>query len=125
VNGSSINVPDDIKGRVAIIHFWTEGCSSCMREMPEMESLYSAHKDKGLSIIAVNVGQEREAVEASIRNMKITYTVALDRDGKASRKYQVSALPRTFFLDRNGVVRYNLFGEANEALLKQLVDKLL
>jgi thiol-disulfide isomerase/thioredoxin len=125
VNGSSINVPDDIKGRVAIIHFWTEGCSSCMREMPEMESLYSAHKDKGLSIIAVNVGQEREAVEASIRNMKITYTVALDRDGKVSRKYQVSALPRTFFLDRNGVVRYNLFGEANEALLKQLVDKLL
>jgi alkyl hydroperoxide reductase subunit AhpC len=57
--------------------------------------------------------------------MKITYTVALDRDGKVSRKYQVSALPRTFFLDRNGVVRYNLFGEANEALLKQLVDKLL
>jgi hypothetical protein len=51
--------------------------------------------------------------------------VALDRDGKVSRKYQVSALPRTFFLDRNGVVRYNLFGEANEALLKQLVDKLL
>jgi peroxiredoxin len=125
VKGGSISVPDDLKGRVAIIHFWTEGCSSCMREMPEMESLYGTHKDRGLTIIAINVGQEREAVEASIRNMKLTYTVALDGDGSVSRKYQVSALPRTLFLDRTGVVRYNLFGEANEELLRQLVHKLL
>jgi peroxiredoxin len=125
IDGKTISVPDDLKGRVAIIHFWTEGCSSCMREMPEMESLYATHKDKGLTIIAVNVGQEPEAVKAAIRKLTITYTVALDQDGKVSRKYQVSALPRTFFIDRNGVVRYNLFGEANEELLTQLVHKLL
>ncbi|MGE5237446.1 MAG: TlpA family protein disulfide reductase [Chloroflexota bacterium] len=125
LNGGTISVPDDLKGRVAIIHFWTEGCSSCMREMPEMESLYSTHKDKGLSIIAVNVGQEAEAVDAAIRKLNVTYTVVVDKDGKVSRKYHVSALPRTFFLDRNGVVRYSLFGEANEDLLTQLVHKLL
>ncbi len=125
LHDGTVTVPDDLKGRVTIIHFWTEGCSSCMREMPEMESLYSTHKDKGLSIIAINVGQEPEAVDAAIRKLHITYTVVVDNDGKVSRKYQVSSLPRTFFLDRDAVVRYSLFGEANEELLAQLVHKLL
>jgi cytochrome c biogenesis protein CcmG, thiol:disulfide interchange protein DsbE len=125
LNGKSVTIPNDLKGRVAIVHFWADGCSSCDREMPAMQSLYSSYKDAEFTIVAVDVGQPTEAVKRSVRESKITYTVVLDQDAKVSKKYGVTGLPQTIFLDRDGIIRYKLFGEANEELLGQLVKKLL
>ena len=34
VQGASVSIPENLKGKVVILHFWQIGCSSCRLEMP-------------------------------------------------------------------------------------------
>lgn len=122
---NKITIPDSVKGTVAIIHFWTEGCSSCTREMPAIETLYLKYRNKGLIVVAVNVGQSKEQVRAFIRKIGITYPVLLDPSQNAARQYGALVVPMTFFLDRNGFIKYKILGEASGEILNRLVLKLL
>lgn len=125
INGSLVRIPEDIRGKVALLHFWAGGCSSCREEMPAMESLYSSYGRKGLVILAVNVGQGKDTVKRLVRGMGISYPVLLDSDREAARKYDVVGVPRTYLVDRNGVIRYRILGAASAEVLKKQVISLL
>jgi cytochrome c biogenesis protein CcmG, thiol:disulfide interchange protein DsbE len=85
LGGRPLRIPDDVRGKVVILHFWTGGCSSCREEMPAMESLYSRYGKKGFTILAVNVGQGKEAVRNFAAGMKVSYPLLLDPDAKVAR----------------------------------------
>ena len=125
IAGMKMTIPDSLKGKVVIVHFWAEGCSSCAREMPALESLYAGYKSKGLVVVAVNVGQQKDSVSAFIKKTGINYPVLLDPESIAARTYGVFGLPRTFFLDRAGRIKYKILGEASEKTLKKLALKIL
>lgn len=123
--GSTVTLPDDAKGRIVIIHFWADWCQFCLDEMPALESLYQRYRSKGLVIYAVNVGQSAEAAKAYVNKVRISYPVLLDDDRKTSVKYEVKGLPRTFFVDKAGLIRYKLLGEASADTLRNLLMKML
>lgn len=123
--GGTLRVPDDLRGKVVLIHFWTAGCSSCKEEMPAMETLYGRYQKKGLAVLAVNVGQRREAVRSYLSGLKVSYPVYLDPETRAAREYEVVGVPKTVILDRNGLVRYKIMGSASNASLTKLVTSLL
>ncbi|MDH4233197.1 MAG: TlpA family protein disulfide reductase [Nitrospirota bacterium] len=125
LTGNELTIPDSLRGSVAVIHFWAEGCSSCAREMPALEALYAEYRKKGFVVIAVNVGQKKDAVSAFVGTMGVSYPVVLDPDNYAAKRYEVFGLPRTFFLDRKGFIRYKILGEASEKTLKRLALKIL
>lgn len=125
LNGFPVRIPEDFRGRVMIIHFWTGGCSSCKEEMPAMESLSSSYGKKGLVILAVNVGQGKETVKRLVRGMGIGYPVLLDSGREMARKYDVVGVPRTYLVDRNGVIRYRILGAASPEMLKKQALSLL
>jgi len=125
MSGSAMAIPDDVRGKVAIIHFWAVGCSSCREEMPTFESLLDKYRKRGLVVIAVNVGQRKNDVQSFLKGLKIAYPILLDTDGKASIRYEAMRVPKTFILDRNGVIRYKIVGEATGEMLNKLVLNLL
>lgn len=123
--GSIIKIPDGIRGKVVILHFWQGGCSSCKLEMPAMEGLYKRYRSKGLEVLAVNVGQKKETVETFAAELGVSYPILIDTERKGSSMFGVSDVPRTYIIDRNGIVRYRIFGGATPALLQKLVLSLL
>jgi len=125
LGGHPFRIPDDVRGKVVILHFWAGGCSSCREEMPAMESLYNRYSKKGLTILAINVGQQKEAVRTFVAGMKVSYPVFLDLDTKAAHQYEVVGVPKTFILDRNGQIRYKIVGSASMESLNKLVNSLL
>jgi peroxiredoxin len=125
LNGAPVRLPDDYRGKVVILHFWAGGCSSCKEEMPAMETLYASYARKGLVILAVNVGQRKDTVKVLVRGLGITYPVLLDTDREMAMKYGVVGLPRTYLVDRNGVIRYRIIGAASAEMLKKQVLSLL
>ena len=125
LGGHPFRIPDDARGKVVILHFWAGGCSSCREEMPAMESLFNRYSKKGLTILAVNVGQHKEAVRTFVAGMKVSYPVFLDLDTKAAHQYEVVGVPKTFILDRNGQIRYKIVGSASVESLNKLVNSLL
>jgi len=123
--GRPLRIPDNVRGKVVLLHFWASGCSSCREEMPAMESLFTRYQKKGLAILAVNVGQPSKAVRSFAAGLKVSYPILVDPDNKAAREYEVVGVPKTFILDRNGVIRYKIVGSAGMASLTKLVSSLL
>ncbi len=125
LNGVPVRIPENLRGKVFILHFWQIGCSSCRLEMPAMDGMYDKYRRKGLEILAVNVGQKKETVKAFAAELGISYPILTDMEGKSAALYGVKDVPRTYVIDRSGVVRYRIFGGASPEILKKLILSLL
>ena len=124
--GGTLRIPAGVQGKVAIIHFWSSGCSSsCRDEMIVLETLAASYRSRGVVVVAVNVGQKEGEVREFLKGVNPTYPVALDQVRKGALTYDSVDLPRTFILDRKGLIRYKIIGGAGEGTLRKMVLSLL
>jgi len=119
--GRTVTAPGAFAGNTVVVHFWADWCTYCLEEMPVLDKLYRQYRKQGLMVYAVNVGQGLDAARAYVSRVKITYPVLLDTDGRTAQAYGVLGLPRTFFIDRKGNIKYKLLGEASGETLRKLV----
>jgi len=125
MNGNGTRIPDDLRGKVVVLHFWAVGCSSCREEMPALDALYAKYRKKGLVVLAVNVGQRRDQVKKFLDGLAVGYPVLLDPGRSIAKEYEVVGLPRTVILDRSGIIRFKIVGEANGEILQKYITSLL
>ena len=125
LKGNQVTVPDNYTGKVIVIRFWVDWCKSCAIEMPMMDATYNKYKDRGLVVVAVNVGQQKDVAEAFVKKLKLSYPVVLDTNSAISKKYGVKAVPFTLIIDRKGVVRKRILGEAGSETLEKIIQDLL
>ena len=124
-SGVQVTIPDDLKGKAVVIHFWADWCPHCTKEMPVLDLLFNQYRDRGLIVVGVNVKQTPEIVQAYAKRLRLSFPLLLDAEGKTAFRYDVRVLPRTFFIDRQGNIRYKLHGEAAEEDLRSLILKTL
>lgn len=117
----AVTLPDDLAGKAVVLHFWADWCPYCLEEMPVLDKLYQQYGKQGFMVYAVNVGQGLDTARAYAGKVKITYPVLLDIDGRTAKSFGVRGLPRTFFIDRKGNIKYKLLGEASGETLRKLV----
>ena len=118
----------ELRGQPVMINLWASWCPPCRAEMPAIEKVYRAYKDRGLVVLGVNTTfQDNEADAAAfVREFGLTFLIPLDRDGSVSKRYQLRGLPSTFFVDRNGIIRSVVVGgPMSEALIQSKVEGLL
>jgi peroxiredoxin len=125
LKGVGHTVPDDYAGKVIVIRFWVDSCKSCEKEMPEINALYNKYKDRGLVVLAVNVGQSRSAASAFITRLKISFPALLDTDSSAAERYGARAVPFTVVIDRTGIVRKRILGETDIETFEKIIRSLL
>jgi peroxiredoxin len=123
--GGNVKVPADLTGKVVAIRFWADWCPYCRKEMAELQPVYARLHGRGLEILAVNVAQNRETAQRFIEPLGIQYPVLLDPEGVTARAYGVQALPITLLLDRRGIVRGKIVGEATPEVFERRVVELL
>ena len=116
---------DGLAGTVIALRFWADWCPFCRREMGDLEPVYRRLHDHGLEILAVNVGQDRGRVERFIERLDISYPTLLDPDSAVARRYGVIAIPVTYFIDRDGIVRGRILGESDAATFERMALPLL
>lgn len=126
LDGSTKAFPEDFRGRGVAVRFWADWCPYCREEMKAIQPVYQTLEGKGLDVLAVNVGQDREAAAEFVDTLGgITYGVALDEDSDVAGKFRVIGLPTTFFVDRAGVVQGKILGEAEVETFKSMVERIL
>jgi peroxiredoxin len=101
----------DYRGRVVIVNFWASWCVPCRRELPSMNRAWAKLKPKGVVMLAINLGEEVEAVQAFLKDFPIDFPVLLDRQGRTSQEWRVRGLPTTFVLNPQGEIAYREIGE--------------
>jgi len=125
LKGDKIAMPEDFSGKVVVIRFWIDSCKSCEKEMPEIDLIYNKYKDKGLVVLAINVGQSKNAAEAFATKLHISYPVLLDTDSSTTEQYGVKAVPFTFVVDRKGVITKRILGETERESFEKMIQGLL
>jgi cytochrome c biogenesis protein CcmG/thiol:disulfide interchange protein DsbE len=93
--------------------------------MPQLEAYYREHQGQGFVVLAVNSEESPDAVAAFLKSQDFTFPVVLDPEGVVMGRYEVRALPTSFFIDRKGVVRGVWTGQLTPAQLQKIVDPLL
>lgn len=127
LTGSSLRL-SNLRGKVVILNLWASWCPPCKAEMPTLERIYQEYHSQGLEILAVNnTIQDSSAAAADfVQQNGLTFPVPLDVEGRVSQGYLLSALPTTFFIDSNGIIReVTVGGPLSEALLRIQVETLL
>jgi cytochrome c biogenesis protein CcdA/thiol-disulfide isomerase/thioredoxin len=134
--GPWINSPpltrEQLRGKVVVIDFWTYSCINCLRSIPYVRAWYDRYKDDGLVVIGVHAPEfafERDFanVQKAVRDLGITYPVALDNDWHLWRALKNNYWPAHYFIDAQGRVRYYHHGEGSydesERVIRQLLTE--
>ncbi len=118
----------ELRGQSVMINLWASWCPPCRAEMPAIEKVHRAYKDRGLVVLGVNTTfQDNEADAAAfVEEFGLTFLIPLDRNGSVSKRYQLRGLPTTFFVDRNGIIRSVVVGgPMSKSLIQSKVEELL
>src|SRR5216683_444209 len=133
VGGGTSNLHAE-RGKVVLVNFWATWCEPCKSEMPALQQLADELRDRPFRLYSVDLQEDAPQVEAFQRQYGLNLYAVLDDNGEVTRAYGVRALPATFLIDQQGVVRQQrlgplLVGNAettwSEAWLAQQVRSLL
>ncbi|PIY80623.1 MAG: hypothetical protein COY80_02020 [Candidatus Pacebacteria bacterium CG_4_10_14_0_8_um_filter_42_14] len=120
----------DLKGKVVLVDFWTYSCINCQRTLPYLRDWWEKYQDDGLVIIGVHAPEfefEKVAknVQRAIADFGLTYPVMQDNDYATWRAYDNHYWPAKYLIDKDGMVRYNHFGEGKYDETEKMIQQLL
>ncbi len=94
------------RGRVVLVNFWATWCGPCRIEMPHLARLYDKYKGSGFQLLGVNIDEDPRQAQTLATKLGLRFPVLLDSEKKVSKLYDLSTMPSTVLIDRNGRVRY-------------------
>ncbi|MEW5787973.1 MAG: TlpA disulfide reductase family protein [Pseudomonadota bacterium] len=119
----------DLKGKLVVVNYWATWCPPCRREMPSLERLNQKLKDRGLAVLAVDVGEDADTVFSFTGQLEPapTFPLLLDLDSQAMQAWKVKGLPTTFVVDAQGRVTHRAVGgrEFDHDILTKQLEALL
>ena len=74
--------------------------------MPQLNRLYERYKASGFVLLGVNVDDDQRKAAEVAGKLGVTFPVLLDTDKAVSKLYDLSTMPSTVLIDRDGKVRY-------------------
>lgn len=102
--------------KLTMVIFWSTWSANSEKALLSLEKLYQRYRERGLSVIAINVDGQ-EISEGAVRDigvkagkLKLSFPVLIDHGLVAFHDYGVIAVPTTVVLDKERVIRYELSG---------------
>lgn len=104
-SGKNIKL-SELRGDVVMLNFWASWCGPCRQEMPLLEKIHKKYKRLGFTLLGVNVEENTRDAKNYLKDVKVTFPILFDKTQKTSKLFNVSAMPTTILIDRNGKKRY-------------------
>ena len=125
MDGGELKLSEKPEDAVYILDFWATWCGPCRTAMPILESVAGEFADQNVTLYAVNLQETPEEIKAFLEGQELDVNVALDTDGGVSELYQVTGIPQTVIVGKDGTVQAvhigvspNLEGELRNELTK-------
>lgn len=101
---------DALRGKVVLVDFWASWCVPCRQSFPWMSAVSERYAASGLVVVAIDLDKSREPAEAFLREFSPPFIVAFDPAGKTAVAYDVTAMPSSFLLGRDGSIVHSHAG---------------
>jgi thiol-disulfide isomerase/thioredoxin len=122
--------PAELRGHVVLVNFWTLTCINWLRQEPYVRAWSRAYRDDGLIVVGVHTPEfgfehDIELVRQAVKERDIDYPVAVDNDYGVWSAFDNHFWPALYFVDRDGVIRDQHFGEGRYEEAERVIHRLL
>jgi thiol-disulfide isomerase/thioredoxin len=128
--GSEPLGPAELRGHVVLVNFWTLTCINWLRQEPYVRAWSRAYRDDGLLVIGVHTPEfsfedDLEGVRQAVEVRDIDYPVAQDNGYAIWTAFANHYWPALYFVDKDGVIRDQHFGEGRYEESERVIQELL
>jgi thiol-disulfide isomerase/thioredoxin len=128
--GSEPLGPAELRGHGVVVNFWTLTCINWLRQEPYVRAWSRAYRDDGLIVIGVHTPEfsfehDAEAVRRAMEEREIDYPVVVDNDYEVWSAFANQYWPALYFVDADGVIRDQHFGEGRYEKSERVIQRLL
>jgi peroxiredoxin len=101
----------DYRGKVVLLNFWATWCAPCIQEMPGLQQLHADRPD--LAIVAVSIDEDADEYKRFLSERHVDLITVRDPTESAAKLYHTEGWPETYIIDRKGVIRRKIVGDAD------------
>ena len=115
------------RGKVVYLDFWASWCGPCAKSLPALDQLRREFAPGDFQIVAVNLDRNPAVAARFLKQRPVGYPSAIDPKGSLPGAFGVEAMPTSFLIDRDGVVRYvhRGFRDTDVDPLRKQIQKLV
>ena len=122
--------PDELRGSVVLVNFWTLTCINWLRQEPYVRSWSKTYRDDGLVVLGIHTPEfgfehDLELVRVATHAREIDYPIAADNDYEVWQAFDNHYWPALYFVDREGIIRDEHFGEGRYEQSERVLQRLL
>ncbi len=117
VDGKAVTL-SSLKGKPVMINFWATWCPPCRAEIPIISQMYKETEGGGsYQILGVATQSDTSTIKAFADEFGMGFPLLPDLDSGVVSTYHVLPIPTTFFIDKDGIIRYIQTGPVTRALM--------
>jgi len=122
LSGETFN-NSSIKGKVVLLQFWATWCQYCRGEQEIVDRIQKDYADKGLIVLAVDVGESKKKVKKYLEGNPRAVRIVLTDDTNLAAMYEATRYPIYVVIDRDGNIAAQQNGAAGERALRRLLSR--
>jgi peroxiredoxin len=128
LDGDSVSLAQQ-KGKVVLLNIWATWCHPCRDEIPELRTIHSRYRDRGLELVGVSVDTDGtdETIRTFMKDFEMTFPIWRDPDERISTRFLAVGVPATFLIDKEGILRWRKTGPIapNDTSLTAAIERAL
>ncbi|MBS1212006.1 MAG: cytochrome biosis protein [Proteobacteria bacterium] len=125
-HGKTMKLPQDLKGKVALLRFWALDCSQCSKQLLfSLDRLYQKYKENGFIPVAIHEGRPENCAEKLRQFGSLSFPMLQDELRTVALRFGLVGLPTTYIIDEKGVVREKIIGEVDLEQLEKILTTVL
>jgi peroxiredoxin len=114
-------------GKVTLVNFWASWCAPCRDELPALQKIYDKYRGRSFEIVGINLDKKQQNARTSVKRYGLNFTVLHDPNSTVVRLYKGQAMPCSYLLDQDGVIRevFNGFSAKKQIQMEKAIEQLL
>lgn len=115
----------DMRGNIVVLNFWASWCSPCRMEADLLESAWQKYREQDVIFLGVAWADSEPKSLAFLEEFNISYPNAPDLGSAISADYEITGVPETFFINKEGHITHVQIVPLDQNTLEGTIDQLL
>ena len=115
----------DMRGKVVVLNFWASWCVECRVEADLLEQRWQQYRDQDVVFLGIAYVDAEPNSLAYLQEFNITYPNAPDLGTDIAQNYEITGVPETFFIGRDGQIAHVQIGPVSERVLDGVIGQLI